>query len=275
MDFIDASGNVVSSDSFSSVATDPYAGIIGPAPTNAADLSASYAGPTIDEITQAAQSAGLSIPNVPQPSASMLSSSYWQQKIADFQSTLSALDQGYQAAILAQNSPDALQADPDLGAFLDQWLSDFDSKRAAFRVTAEAINGGAALVNAVGGNFQPLNIPATLGIAPAIVVPIAWAAAFAVAATLIAWGVTALQGLNQRLARAQQLAVVANNPQASAALAQSFALSDNAAQQASSTGFASIATFLKWGAIIGGGFLLWRAFGGSKLLAGLDTISAD
>jgi hypothetical protein len=224
------------------------------------DLQSGYTGPTFADLSQAAAGAGLTIPDNPAPDPSLLSMSYWQGKAQDFQRTLIALDAGYSAAQTALSSPDALAADPELQSDLSALMDEFQSKRTALRLTAEAINGGASIVNALGGDFQKLNIPSTLGIAP-LAFPVAAVGAFAVAATLIAWGVTWLRGLNQRLARAQLLSA---DPTLAAAMQQS----DDAAQQAESTGFSSIANLVKWGGIALAAWIAWRAFGKHLKVAG-------
>lgn len=222
-----------------------------------------YGGPSFADLSQAAQAAGVTIPDNPAASASTFSLDYWQQKAADFQSTLNALDSGFYAANIALNSPEILALDPDLYDYLNAWLADFDSKKTALRLTAEAINGGAQMVNAMGGTFSKLNIPGTLGVAP-MALPLAAVGAFAVAATLIAWGVTALRGLNERLGRAQLLDKL--TPDAAATLAQSMAASDAALQQAEGTSFSTVATYVKWGGIALALFVAYRALGGSKML---------
>jgi hypothetical protein len=231
-----------------------------------------YAGPSFADLSQAAAGAGLSIPDAPAADPSMLSLGYWQGKARDFQTTLNALDQGWTAAQIALNSPELLGQDPTLYDDLHEWLAEFDSKKTALRLTAEAINGGAAMVNAMGGDFKRLNIPQTLGLAP-IALPVAAVGAFAVAATLIAWGTYALKRLNDRLDRAQVLENL--SPEARASAAQAYAASDNALQEASGTGFSSIANVVKWGGIAIAAFLAWRAFGGSKLLSGYSANPED
>jgi hypothetical protein len=236
------------------------------------DAPAGYAGPSFADLSQAAAAAGVTIPDNPAPAASLMSLDYWQQKAADFQSTLNALDSGWNAANIALNSPDLLSADPTLADDLRVWLADFDSKKSALRLTAEAINGGAQMVNSLGGTFQKLNIPGTLGFAP-VALPLAAVGAFAVAATLIAWGVAALRGLNERLGRAQLLGALP--PDGAAALAQSMAASDSALAQAEGTSFSTIATYVKWGGIALALFVAYRALGGSKMLAGFTGASDD
>jgi hypothetical protein len=215
----------------------------------------SYAGPSFDDLSAAAAGSGLSIPDNPPGDSSLLSAAYWQQKVADFQATLDALDQGYYAAQIALNSDSLLAADPTLYDDLSKWIADFDAKKSAFRLCAQALNGGIAVVNSLGGNFQSVNLPSTLGMPFAV--PAIWAAAFATAAVLIAWGVSALQGLNARLARAQLLQNLP--PDAAAAAAQSLLQSDQALQSAQGSTFSQIANLVKWGGIALLGFFAYRA----------------
>jgi hypothetical protein len=219
-------------------------------------INADYSGPSFSDLSQAAQGAGITIPDNPVADSSMFSMDYWQQKAADFQTTLNAIDSGYKAAQLALNSPGLIAADPTLYDDLTNLLAEFDSKKTAMRLTAEAINGGAAVVNSLGGNFQSLNIPGTLGIAP-IAFPVAAVGAFAVAATLITWGVTWLQGLNQRLARAQLLDALP--PEAKAAASQAMITSDNALAEAQGTTFNTVANYVKWGGIALIAFLIYKS----------------
>jgi hypothetical protein len=187
---------------------------------------------------------------------SLLSMQHYRNTVRDFQSTLEALDQGAAAARLALEAADG-SGDDSLASDLLDWLGDYDAKGLALRATAQTINAGASLVNAAGGRFPVLSIPAGLGLLPAL--GIAAIAAIATAATLIAWGNTALRGLNDRLKYAQSLAAVAD-PAARAKLAEATTMSDSALQTAESSPWAQIATIIKWGAIGLAAFLAYRAF---------------
>ncbi len=191
----------------------------------------------------------------PAPAAtSPLSLDYYRQKVTEYQSVLNALDTGYQAVVSAINAPGL-----DIDALLPlvALRDEYESKRFQLKATAEAINLGAAAVNALGGRMPELSLPRTLGIAP--VIPIAAIAAIGTAAVLITWGREWLRGVNDRL-RAAQLLAAQETPEAAAALAVSMAQSDAALKLADASGLAALAPYLKWGALALAGYLAWRAF---------------
>ena len=179
---------------------------------------------------------------------------YYRQKAAEFQTTLDALDRTYWAAsgALGTGALDATTA-----AALESALSDYESRRTALRVTAEAINAGAAAINALGGRFPSLSIPGTLGLPP-LVAPAALVAAIGTAAALIVWGSQWVSGVNDRLKRAQ--VIEAATPEQRARIVEAMAESDNAISVASSSFLASLAPTAKWIAIGIGAFLLYRAY---------------
>lgn len=183
-------------------------------------------------------------------SPSVFSLDYYRQKATEFQSILNQVDQTAQAAQMAIDSG----IDNDLSNDLVNALSEFDAKKAMFRMTAEAINAAASVINSAGGRFPSLSIPAGLGFAP-FVIPAAGIAAIATAATLITWGLSWINGVTERMRLAQLLEV--GTPEQKAELARSIALADNAARTADSTPLASIASVVKWGAI---GLGLWLAY---------------
>lgn len=185
---------------------------------------------------------------------SVFSMQYYRDKAREFQSILNQLDAGQWAAQLAL----AANIDDELTADLQAMLDEFYAKRGLYKATAEAINMGAAAINSAGGRFPQLSIPSGLGLIPLL--PAVAVGAIATAATLIAWGVTWLQGLNQRLARAQVLDAVRNDPEKAAALASAMAASDNALAAASESPLTSIAGIVKWGALAFGAYLVWRAY---------------
>jgi len=189
---------------------------------------------------------------------SVISVQYARNKVTEFQQTLQALDQGYQAALAALAVPGL---DDSTRADLQSLVDEFEGKRWILRTTGEAINLGAAAFNAAGGRLPVLSIPQTLGFLPALSIPMI--AAVGTAAALIAWGRTWLQGLNDRLKLAQQLDAQ-TTPEAKAALAQATALADSAAATANGTGLAALMPLLKWGAIGLGGFLLFRALSSAR-----------
>jgi hypothetical protein len=179
---------------------------------------------------------------------------YYRQKAAEFQTTLDALDRTYWAAsgALGTGALDATTA-----AALEAALSDYESRRTALRVTAEAINAGAAAINALGGRFPQLSIPGTLGLPP-LVAPAALVAAIGTAAALIVWGSQWVSGVNDRLKRAQ--VIDAATPEQRARIVEAMAESDNAVSVSSSSMLASLAPTVKWIAIGIGAFLLYRAY---------------
>jgi hypothetical protein len=197
--------------------------------------------------------------NVPDaPSQSVFSMDYYRQKATEFQVTLTALDRAYTAANAAIQSGALSQEDIDgLQGFID----DYESRRMWVRGAAEAINAGAAAINAAGGRFPALSVPQTLGIAP-LAVPVAIAAGLATAAAIIVWGNAAIKGVNERLARAQLLDGA--TPEQRAALARAMAESDAAVSVADSSMLGGIAPLVKWGAIALAAWLAYRAWQGSK-----------
>lgn len=179
---------------------------------------------------------------------------YYRRKAVEFQELIVALDRSYWAAsgALGTGALDATTA-----AALEAALSDYESRRTALRVTAEAINAGAAAINALGGRFPSLSIPGTLGLGP-LVAPAALVAAIGTAAALIVWGSQWMSGVNDRLRRAQ--VIDAATPEQRARIVESMAESDNSVSIASGSFLASLAPTAKWIAIGIGAFLLYRAY---------------
>jgi len=192
----------------------------------------------------------------PDTGGGVLSMDYYRNKAREFQVTLDAVSSGMMAA---QRALDAGLADVDTDAALEVQglLDDALSKRSLLRLTAEAINGGAAAVNAMGGRFPQLSIPTGLGLLP--VIPVAAVAAIATAATLIAWGNTWLRGLNARLSQ-QALLEAVQDPIQRGELAAAALQAQTAMQASESSPLSSIAGMVKWGAIAFGAFLLYRAW---------------
>lgn len=190
----------------------------------------------------------------PPEATSPLAMDYYRNKAREFQVTLDALDRAYWAASGALGTG---ALDDTTAAALEAALTDYESKRTSLRVTAEAINAGAAAINALGGRFPSLSIPGTLGIPP-IIVPAAMVAAVGTAAALIVWGSQWVQGVNDRLKRAQ--IIDAASPEQRQRIVAAMAESDNAVNVASSSMLASLAPTVKWLAIGVGAFLLYRAY---------------
>ena len=89
------------------------------------------------------------------PATSPFAMDYYRNKAREFQELIIALDRSYWAAsgALGTGALDATTA-----AALEAALSDYESRRTTLRVTAEAINAGAAAINALGGRFPSLSI---------------------------------------------------------------------------------------------------------------------
>lgn len=185
--------------------------------------------------------------------SSVLSMDYYRNKAREFQQVLNALDAGMSSA----EQLIAADISPELTSDLTAMLNEADAKRFLLRATAEAINAGAAVINAAGGRFPELSIPTGLGFLPAL--PVAAIAAIATAATLIAWGVSWLDGLNERL-RNEQLLGAIDDPAKRSALASSLAQTAAAASAAKSSPLGDLAGIVKWGALAFGAWLVYRAF---------------
>ena len=188
-----------------------------------------------------------------EPATSPFAMDYYRQKAVEFQSTLNALDKGYSAANAALASG---ALDDESQAAIFEALDEYEGKRTMLKVTAEAINAGAAVINSLGGRFPQLSLPSTLGALPAV--PIALIAAIGTAAGLIAWGSQWLTGLNERLKRAQL--IEGATPSQRDALIRAMQTSDAASTEAQSGVLAAIAPAVKWIALGVLGFLAYRAF---------------
>lgn len=186
--------------------------------------------------------------------ASALSTEYYRRKVVEFQTVLDALDQGANAARAAL-ATGALPYEDESALF--SLLDEFDARKFTLRATAEAINAGAAAWNALGGRMPSLSIPSGLGALP--VIPLALIAAVATAATLIVWGRTWLQGVNQRLQLAATLAAI-EDPEQRAEVAAAAASAASAAQLAEASPISSIASIAKWAAIAALAFIGFKAF---------------
>ena len=184
---------------------------------------------------------------------SALSFQYYRDKATEYQNVLNALDAGYQSLNRMLAIP---LLDWETVNELQRMAAEYDDRRFALKATAEAINLGAATINAAGGRFPQLSIPATLGFAlPAI--PFAAVAAFATAASLMVWGREWLIGYNQRAKLAQQLDAQ-DSPAAKAELAREVAASDGALAIAQESGLAAVAPIIKWVALGIGAFMLYK-----------------
>lgn len=178
--------------------------------------------------------------------ASSLSVQYWRDKAVEFQRVLNAVDEtarvGYEF-LATTNDPNAIEP-------IQQLLNEYDYKKTALRLAAEGINAGAAAINAAGGRFPQLSIPAGLGIAP-VVLGAGAIAALGAAATLISWGLAWIQGMNERMSFAALMQT--GDPEITRILARAKA----AQAMAEQSPLASIAGLAKWGAIILLGLMAW------------------
>ena len=187
-------------------------------------------------------------------SPSAFSMDYYRNKAREFQVTLDALDRTYWAASGALGTG---ALDEATAAALEAALAEYEGRKTMLRVTAEAINAGAAAINALGGRFPSLSIPGTLGLPP-LVAPAALVAAIGAAAAAIVWGTQWISGVNDRLRRAQ--IIEAATPEQRGRIVQAIAESDNAVNVAEGSVLASLAPTVKWIAIGIGAFLLYRAY---------------
>jgi hypothetical protein len=189
-------------------------------------------------------------PDAPSP----FSMDYYRRKAVEFQQVLDALDRSYWAASGALGTG---ALDDATATALEAALADYESRKGQLRLTAEAINAGAAAINSMGGRFPRLSIPGTLGLPP-LLAPAALIAAIGAAAALIAWGSQWIAGVNERLRRAQ--IIEGTSPANRDAIVRAMAESDNAVNVAEGSFLASLAPTVKWVAIGIGAFLLYRAY---------------
>jgi hypothetical protein len=181
-------------------------------------------------------------------SSTPLSLDYFRTKFGEFQQCMNAADQAYQAGLVVSQIAPSDE--------IDALLTDYESRSVGLKTTAEAMNAGAAIVNAMGGRLPVLSIPQTLGLPP-LVVPAAVVAAVAAAAAYVSWSL----GYVQAMTRAIE---VVNNSTASAEakaeITRQLQRSRDAARIGSGTSLALFSGPVK---LIGIGilaFLAYRAF---------------
>lgn len=189
--------------------------------------------------------------------SSVFSLDYYRNKAREFQTSMVAVDQAAIAARVALDAGISSEVNDDLGAL----LSEFESKKWTYRMTAEAINAGAEIINSMGGRFPQLSVPQGLGLVP-FAIPAATIAAVGVAASLVVWGAQWVSGVNERLRLAQLLDV--GTPDQKAELARAIGLADAAERAASGNPLSSIASVVKWIAIAGVGWMALQAFNTSS-----------
>lgn len=187
-----------------------------------------------------------------------LSMDYFRARFAEFNQCLQALDESYQAGLAVYFATDP----PPEGIY--NLLMDYESKRSQLKATAQALNTGAAIVNTFGGNVSPINIPATLGALPALVVPAIVFAAVASVANYIAYAKGFTAGMLQQITVVKALPESASKPEIVSAMQNAYEaqkkVSDNAlANLIGSAGSffnsLSLPTILL---IAGVGFYAWR-----------------
>lgn len=191
-------------------------------------------------------------------SSSAMSVQYYRDQATKFQETLNAFDL---ALTSAENLLAAGDISPELMRDLQQMLIEADAKKTQMRLTAEAINAAAAAINAAGGRFPEISVPAGLGFVP-VLIPAAALAAFAAIAGLTYFASQWIKGYNERLKR-EQLISSASGAQKDS-IVQALAESDNAVAQIDSQGLfggsSMIAGIAKWVAIAGVAYFAWRAW---------------
>lgn len=179
-------------------------------------------------------------------SSSVFSLDYFRQKAGEFQASLNAADQAYQAGLAAYEIAQTEQ----LGAL----LSDYEARGATLKATAEAVNMGAGIINSAGGRMPVLSIPQTLGIPP-LVLPAAAIAAVAAISGIVAWSMGYTRAMNDAISAARD---IVTDPEQRAALETQLTRARDANTFNFSTGISSIANIVKWVAIGGLAFLAWR-----------------
>lgn len=180
---------------------------------------------------------------------------YFTQKAQEFQQML------YDVDATAANMMDMLDnydLDQPSQSALQAQLAEYDSRKTALKFAAEAFNGVATMVNAVGGSLPSVNIPQTLGFAP-LAIPLATAAAIAGAAVLVSWGIGWITASHTTV---QSIAANISDPKlrdqvlANAAQIQ--------ARQEAGSMLGNLANIAKWIALAGAVYLGWKMFSEHK-----------
>lgn len=182
-------------------------------------------------------------------SASPLSLDYFRAKFGEFQACMNAADQAYQAGLVVSQIAPSEE--------IDGLLTDYESRSVGLKGTAEAMNAGAAVVNAMGGRMPVLSIPQTLGLPP-LIVPAAVVAAVAAAAAYVSWSLGYVSAMTRAIEVVNDSSASA---EAKAEIARQLQRSRDAARIGSGTSFGMFAGPVKLIAIGILGFLAWRAFG--------------
>lgn len=186
---------------------------------------------------------------------SVLSADYYRDKIREFQVTLNGLDSAYREVIELLGTP---YIDGETWAALDAVASEYESRRAMIKQTAEAMNMGAAAWNAVGGRMPQLSIPGTLGFLP-FIPPAAFLAAVAAAGTFVLWASGWLD-TTARIVERYAMIAAADSPEQKSEILRSWQTIENAKREAEGSPLAQIAGIAKWGGIAALAFLGYRAW---------------
>lgn len=182
--------------------------------------------------------------------ASFFGMEYYRNKVKEFQNVLNELD--YSAAVLLDTIQVLQYENFDAAYPLILDYEEFESMKGQFLAAAEAINLGAAGINAMGGRMPELSIPT--GLAAPFVIPVAMVAAVGAAVALISWGNSWLEGVNERLHLAATAELI-TDPATRDRVLQDASKIRASAQRAKSTGIFDMANIAKWVAI-GGAALL-------------------
>jgi hypothetical protein len=191
-------------------------------------------------------------------STSALSLDYYRQKATEFQAVMNGLDKAYAVMVELYEAP----ISEDFRAELEQRFTEFESKRSQFKVTAEAINAAAGLINGLGGRFPQLSIPGTLGLPP-LLIPAGIVAAIATAGALAYWGREFVTNFADLLRR-RQLLEAQSSPEEKAALARAMQQADQAQALTDSGPWAAIGSATKWIVLGVGAYLAYRIWQNSR-----------
>jgi hypothetical protein len=198
---------------------------------------------------------GMSVENAPS-STSVFSAKYYSDKVAEFQKMLYALQGAQEAVIgLVDYGPDEIKPE------LTQLLDELDLKIGRYKLVAETLNAGIAWINSKGAEFTKINVPAGLGIAPALIAT-GIGATVAVAAGLIAWGSGWIQAVIDVVKRSQLLGNMTKEQRER--LAPELLALDEANRATQTSPLANIAVIVKWAAVAAAAYFAFQAYQKSR-----------
>lgn len=175
---------------------------------------------------------------------------YLQRKVNEFQAVLYSVDET--ATALEQMLVMDISED-DVNEIQAQ-LSEYYTRRSAFKFAAESFNALASMINSVGGSMPSVNIPAGLGLAP-LAIPLATAAAIAGAAILVSFGVGWVTSSRDLASR---IAMNISDPQKrDAALVKASEIAA-ASDATMGGGLGQVANIIKWLAIGGAAYIVYQ-----------------